>query len=187
MATFYKEWLPLDKKEFRILTMLAVEGKFEGNLSDICRNKYFLVTPQTKTRNQIRTSINNLSDNGFIKCGKSGRSYILEIIPKEEGIEIPNEWVDQIKMRDSDNLSVGWESILKVLLWICENTYENIITNEMIAMSTNLSASVICSAKNVLQKEFGAIRRSRVSEKVGENTFRNLGQHLSANGFWAND
>ena len=90
-------------------------------------------------------------------------------------------------MRDSDNLSVGWESILKVLLWICENTYENIITNEMIAMSTNLSASVICSAKNVLQKEFGAIRRSRVSEKVGENTFRNLGQHLSANGFWAND
>ena len=35
-AIFYREWLPLDKKEFRILAMLAdYDGEYHGNLTDI--------------------------------------------------------------------------------------------------------------------------------------------------------
>ena len=49
--TFYKAWLRLDKKEFRILAMLADQGEFSGNLSDLCR--YFSLSPQTRNRTQL--------------------------------------------------------------------------------------------------------------------------------------
>ena len=56
--TFYREWLPLDKKDFRILALLADKGMFQGNLSDLCR--YFSLNPQQRNRNQIRESIQRL-------------------------------------------------------------------------------------------------------------------------------
>ena len=37
-VAFYREWLPLNKKEFRILAMLAdFGGEYHGNLTDMCR------------------------------------------------------------------------------------------------------------------------------------------------------
>ena len=46
-VAFYREWLPLNKKEFRILAMLAdFGGEYHGNLTDMCR--YFSVSPQHK-------------------------------------------------------------------------------------------------------------------------------------------
>lgn len=45
-VAFYREWLPLNKKEFRILAMLAdFGGEYHGNLTDMCR--YFSVSPET--------------------------------------------------------------------------------------------------------------------------------------------
>ena len=52
--TFYAEWLPLDKKEFRILAMLADTGVFIGNLSDICR--YFNLTTTTRINSFIKNT-----------------------------------------------------------------------------------------------------------------------------------
>ena len=45
-ATFYPEWLGVDKNQFRILSLLAPTGEFKGNLSDMCRN--LRISVQTK-------------------------------------------------------------------------------------------------------------------------------------------
>ena len=37
-GTFYREWLPLPKAEFNVLTMIAEQGgTFTGNWSEMCR------------------------------------------------------------------------------------------------------------------------------------------------------
>ena len=179
---FYKEWLPLEKKQFRIVSMLADKGKYEGNLSELC--DYFLESRQTKNRNAIRESIYKLRDSGFITVHQRGRTLTIEAIPKDEEIEISKEWYDEIRLRPPSQRSVSWEAVLKVLLWAHTNNYEDVITNKQIEMDLNISSSVICSAKGVLDEEFGAIVREKVSEKIGENEFKTIGQHLSGSAFW---
>ena len=52
-VAFYREWLPLNKKEFRILAMLAdFGGEYHGNLTDMCR--YFSVSPQHKKQSVVQ-------------------------------------------------------------------------------------------------------------------------------------
>lgn len=75
---FYREWFPLPKGEFRIMAMLADKGQFRGNLSDLCR--YFFVSLQTKNRNNLRNSINALSEKRFITISLSGRTYVLRCV-----------------------------------------------------------------------------------------------------------
>ena len=47
-----------------------------------------------------------------------------------------------------------------------------------------VSASTVVSAKNVLKREYENVRQRNVSEKLGENFFRNVGQELAANAWW---
>lgn len=55
-VTFYREWLPLPKAEFNVLTMLAEQGgSFSGNYADIMR--YLNVTPQSRNRKPIQAAI----------------------------------------------------------------------------------------------------------------------------------
>ena len=67
-VAFYREWLPLNKKEFRILAMIAdFGGEYHGNLTDMCR--YFSVSPQHKNREALREAIRRLTDRHYIeKC-----------------------------------------------------------------------------------------------------------------------
>lgn len=178
--TFYKAWLPLDKKEFRILAMLADQGEFSGNLSDLCR--YFSLSPQTSNRTQLRTSIDLLTRAGFIQCDHRGRRYTLKAVPKEEEIEIPREWFLTLLHHDYTSESVAWEQVLKVWLWIAANDLP-VITNALIAADLSISTSTIGCAKNVLQKEYNAIIRKQVSEKCGDS-FRTIGQELAATAWW---
>jgi len=46
MMNFYREWLALDKGEFRIMALLADKKQYTGYLSGICR--YFGTSSQTK-------------------------------------------------------------------------------------------------------------------------------------------
>lgn len=179
---FFREWFPLQKQEFRILTMLADKGEFKGNLSDMCR--YFSLSPQDKHRKQFRTSIQKLQEEGFIECEISGRTYTLRPIPKAEKLEIPREWMERIKAHEYSSESVAWEQVLKVLLWIVGNKKE-VITNEMIESDLGISTSAIGYAKNVLQREYNAITRRKVSDKLGENIFRTRGQELAAVAWWS--
>ena len=68
-------------------------------------------------------------------------------------------------------------------MWIAENKMD-IVTNDMIAADLKLSASTVVSAKNVLEREDENITKRKVSEKLGENIFRTLGQELAAGAWW---
>ena len=181
---FYREWFPLPKGEFRILAMLADKGQFSGNLSDLCR--YFFVNPQTATRNRLANQINSLEEQGYIKVKRKGRTYTLTAIPKARIIKIAREHYELIRTRTRtpDGESVAWENVLKVYLWALENNFDNIITNQMIQDDLLLSAGVICSAKNVLDREFGAIHRQKVSKVTSDGEIYTIGQNIGASAFW---
>lgn len=180
--TFFREWLPLQKSEFRILAMLADRGEFKGNLSELC--DYFSLTRQTRNRDQLKASIQKLQDQGLIECEISGRTYTLRAIPKAEKLEIPRAWMERIKAHDYSSENVAWEQVLKVYLWIVGNKIE-VVTNQMIADDLNVSISVIGYAKNVLQYEYEAITRKQASEKFGDGSFRTIGQKLAAVAWWS--
>lgn len=184
---FYREWFPLPKGEFRIVAMLADKGQFSGNLSDLCR--YFFVTPQSANRNTLKEQIKALEQKGFIKVEQSGRTYTLTTIPKAEKILIAREYYERIRTRSRtpEGESVAWENILKVYLWAYENDYDDIITNQMIIDDLNIKVGVICSAKKVLDKEFGAIHRRKVSMLNADGEIRTKGQNLGGTAFWDNE
>ena len=84
---------------------------------------------------------------------------------------------------DYSSENVAWEQVLKVLLWVCNNK-EPVIQNQMIADDLQVSVSTIGCAKNVLEYEYAAIRRRKVSEKIGDDFFRTIGQELEASAWW---
>ena len=180
--TFFREWLPLQKSEFRILAMLADRGEFKGNLSELC--DYFSLTRQTRNRDQLKSSIQKLQDQGFIKCEINGRTYTLRAVPKEKKIEIPRRWAEPIIHHEYSSETVAWEQVLKVLLWIYDNRHP-IIQDIMIADDLNVSVDVITSAKNVLDIDFHAIIREIEKITLPDGSKRNVGQRLAAVAWWS--
>ena len=179
---FYQEWLPLPKAEFNILTMLAEQGgAFKGTYADMCR--YLSVTPQSRNRNKIREALNSLKKQNFIRWEVGGRTHELQVIPKAKEIAVPRLWVQSVIRHDYSTEDVASAQVLKVFLWICQST-NDIVTNDMIAMDLGVSASTVVSAKNVLEREYENITKRKISEKLGEDTFRTLGQELAANAWW---
>ena len=183
-AIFYREWLPLPKAEFNILAMLAERGgSFSGNYSDMCR--YLGVTPQNRNRQNLQTATQALVATDFIAHESQGRTQTLEVIPKATEIPLPRLWVQSVIRHDYSSESVAFAQVLKVFAWIAGNEAD-IVTNDMIAAELNISASTVVSAKNVLEREYENITKKRISEKLGENFFRNLGQELRTNAWWTN-
>lgn len=179
--TFYYEWLPLDKKEFRILAMLADYGEYRDNLSPMC--DYFSVTRQSRNRDQLRNSIQELEKQGFIQVELRGRTYTLRAIPQANEIEMDRELFTSIKNHDYTTAGVAWEQVIKLYLWIIQHDSQEIVTNREMAEALQTSESTVCSAKNVLQREYEAIVKQRVSEKHGDS-FRSLGQIIQASAWW---
>ena len=180
---FYREWLPLPKAEFNILAMLAERGgTFSGNYSDMCR--YLGVTPQNSNRRRMQTAIENLVATGFITCESQGRTHSLKTIPKATKIPLPRSWVQSVIRHDYSGESVAFAQVLKVFVWIAECAGDMVVTNGQIAAELNTSVSTVVSAKNVLEREYENITKKRMSEKLGEDFFVNLGQELRANAWW---
>lgn len=179
---FYKEWLPLDKKEFRILAMLADKGEYNGNLSEMC--EYLSLNPQSRNRNQISNSIEILSEQGFVHCRKQGRTFTLKIVPKEKQIEISRRWAEPIIQHKYTSESVAWEVVLKVLIWIADD-HAPIITNDEIADELHISTSTIVSAKNVLERDLGAIVKEIDKITLEDGSKRNIGQRLAMVADWS--
>ncbi len=179
--TFYREWLCLEKRQFRILAMLADKGEYSGNLSTLC--DYFSLTHQQHNRNALRSAIEQLAATGFITHTATGQTHRLKAIPKATAITIPRQWLLTLKAHDYTSESVAWEQVLKVLLWICAK-HEPVVTNQMIADDLQISVATIGYAKNVLENEYEAIQRKKVSVKIGEDFFKTLGQELAAGAWW---
>ena len=181
-VVFYQEWLSLPKAEFNVLTMLAEQGgSFSGNYADIMR--YLNVTPQSRNRKPIQAAIESLTSKGFITWDSRGRTQTLKVIPKATEIIIPKQWVQSVVRHDYSSEDVAFAPVLKLFLWIAQNELE-IVTNDMIAADLGVSVSTVVSAKNVLEREYENITKRKISEKVGENTYRSLGQELAASAWW---
>ena len=179
---FFREWLPLPKAEFNVLTMIAEQGgSFSGNYSDMCR--YLGVTPQNRNRDTIRNAVECLVLKGFISCESNGRNHALTVIPKAKEIRLPRHWVQSVIRHDYDSESVAFAHVLKVFIWIADNDLK-VVTNSMIAEELNVSISTVVSAKNVLEREYQNISKRKISEKLGEDFFRTLGQELAACAWW---
>ena len=181
-VVFYREWLPLPKAEFNVLTMIAEQGgTFSGNYTEMCR--YLGVTPQDRNRKVLQAAIESLDSKGFITWDSRGRTQMLKVIPKATVIELPRQWVRSVINHDYSSESVAFAQVLKVFMWICDNQMD-IVTNAMIADDIGMSEDTVTSAKNVLLKEYENISKRKVSEKTGWNTFRTLGQELAASALW---
>lgn len=181
-AIFYREWISLPKAEFNILSMLAEQGgSFSGNYSDMCR--YLNITPQNRNRQTLRAAVESLAASGYITHESSGRTQTLKVVPKATEIPLPVEWVRSVIRHDYIAENVAFAQVLKVFLWIVANKCD-IVTNSMIAEDLGVSESTVVSAKNVLEREYENITKKRISEKLGEDIFRTLGQELAAGAWW---
>ena len=181
-VTFYFEWLSLPKDEFNVLAMVAEQGgSYRGNYSDMCR--YLGITPQSKNRQRLQTAILSLAAIGFISHESQGRIQTLKVIPKATEIALPRRWVQSVIRHDYSGEGVAFAQVLKVFAWVLHNKVD-VVTNSKIAEDLGISQSTVVSAKNVLEREYENIYKKRVSAKLGEDIFLNLGQELRANAWW---
>ena len=180
---YYKEWLKLKRQDFRIMNMLALSenSKFTGNLTDLC--KRFSLSPQDNNRKRIKKSIELLEENNFITVNRSGRTYILNVIPKETEIEVKKDWIETILSTKEFSESISKEAVIKCLLWLLNNK-EYIITDKNIAEDLDCCIDTITKAKNVLQNDFNLILKTSITEKIN-NYYRRKGQHIDINA-WIN-
>ena len=111
-ATFYFEWLGVDKNQFRILSLLAPNGEFRGNLSDMCRSLNLAL--QTRNRKSLKSAISTLIEGGYITSEQKGNTISLKTIPQKTVIEIPSEWLEQIMNHNYTSESIAWQMVLKV-------------------------------------------------------------------------
>ncbi len=183
--TFFWEWLRLPKEEFNILMMLAdMSGSFRGNLSEMCR--YFHVDPHnSKNKIPLKNAIEELTSKGFITSQKSGYTYSLQVIPKEQKVELLRKWVDPILQADHFSESVAKAPVIKSLIWISENSYSRVVTNDQIVPDLNISVSTFGSAKNVLEKDFRVIMRELEQVTLANGEKRNIGQRLGVPADWS--
>ena len=163
------------------MVMLADVGAFRGNLSDLCR--YFSVDPQTHNNNRLRAAIDELTSHGFIQSARAGNTYQLAIVPKEEEITMPAEWVARIRRHEYHSEGVAWEIVLKVQLWLMQNAKDVVVTNEEIASAIDISVSQVVAAMNVLKNEFQAFRKSYAYWSFGD-IFRRKGQIIDMSAWW---
>lgn len=181
--TFYREWLGLDKQDFRILAMLAEkDGDYSGTLSDMCR--YFSLSEQSKNRAALKNAIQSLTERHWIESAVKGQKYCLRLCPKEKKIKMPAEWFAKVRAHEYFAAAVSWEAVTKVFLWLLDHDCDSTITNSQIADELNISESVVISAKNVLERDFDAITKRYVSEKIAEDLFIRTGQQINCCAWW---
>ena len=179
---FFAEWLILPKDQFRILVMLADVGVFRGSLANMCR--YFSVDPQTNNNNRLRAAIDELARYNYITVTRTGRTYQMTVIPKEQEITMPAEWVARIRRHEYNSEGVAWEIVLKAQLWLMQNTKDVVVTNEEIASAIDISVNQVVAAMNVLKSEFQAFRKSYAYWSFGD-IFRRKGQIIDMSAWWS--
>ena len=179
---FFAEWLILRKELFRILVMLADVGAFRGSLANMCR--YYSVDPQTNNNNRLRAAIDELARHNYITVTRTGRTYQMTVIPKEQEITMPAEWVARIRRHEYNAEGVAWENVLKAQLWLMQNTKDVVVTNEEIASAIDISVSQVVAAMNVLKSEFQAFRKSYAYWSFGD-IFRRKGLIIDMSAWWS--
>lgn len=193
---FYKEWISLEKRYFRLLIMISeMGGTFTGNLSDIHRTisrDPSIVKVQSKTRKAIKKAIDYLEHNKFINCTKFGRMYSLSIIPFEKQEELSNDNYEKLRNYNFRG-EVSWEETSRVYLWLyvdCISGEEKeYITQSMIESDLRISKSTIGCAEKYLEKGLGAItiqpiRKVVGTDENGNDVYHRKGHKVTITAYW---
>lgn len=181
------EWLTVKNYEFKILVMIACLAEnhlaFRGKLKDMC--EFLGVKAVQANRDKIKEAIAALETKGDIKTLVEGQTWTLTLtnkcFSKERTKKIRNTYVKAIqnyKPIDKNNDSVSWESILKVLVYLCADRRE-VKRYDEIAKALNIGKDTVRNAVLALDNiEFSdmSIKRSLAWFKTQEGDFKINGQ-----------
>ena len=180
-AGFEKEWLKLEKYNFKLLTLVAVLAQnhlaYRGTVAEMC--EYLGVDNQTKNRRAITTAIEQLEKKGMVKTILDGKVYTITLSVKAEKkkdvIVIQKKWIEMVQGLKSRGVS--WDNVLRVWLYLIANE-EEIITSKKIAADLGMKKSMVDRIKIVLVNDLQAIKCRDRSKKISEGNFKKLGQTI---------
>ena len=179
-AGFEKEWLKLEKYNFKLLTLVAVLAQnhlaYRGTVAEMC--EYLGVDNQTKNRRAITTAIEQLEKKGIVKTILDGKVYTITLSVKAEKkkdvIVIQKKWIEMVQGLKG---GVSWDNVLRVWLYLIANE-EEIITSKKIAADLGMKKSMVDRIKIVLVNDLQAIKCRDRSKKISEGNFKKLGQTI---------
>ena len=179
-AGFEKEWLKLEKYNFKLLTLVAVLAQnhlaYRGTVAEMC--EYLGVDNQTKNRRAITTAIEQLEKKGMVKTILDGKVYTITLSVKAEKkkdvIVIQKKWIEMVQGLTT---GVTWDNVLRVWLYLIANE-EEIITSKKIAADLGMKKSMVDRIKIVLVNDLQAIKCRDRSKKISEGNFKSLGQTI---------
>ena len=181
---FEKDWLSVEKMEFKILTLITVLADnhlaYRGTLADMCA---FCGVGARDSRNnaRIRTAIENLKNKGLIKTIQDGRTWTLTLSRDAERrskvIRIKRDWVSALHA--SKGRAVDWAVVLKVWLYLIDN-HQEVLKSSEIAQCLGVSISTVSRARQVLI-DMNAITADKVNLKDALGQIRCLGMTIVVN------
>ena len=180
-AGFEKEWLKLEKYNFKLLTLVAVLAQnhlaYRGTVAEMC--DYLGIDNQTKNRRAITTAIAQLEEKGMVKTIlDNNKVYTITLSVKAEKkkdvIVIQKKWIEMVQGLKG---GVSWDNVLRVWLYLIANE-EEIITSKKIAADLGMKKSMVDRIKIVLVNDLQAIKCRDRSKKISEGNFKKLGQTI---------
>ena len=179
-AGFEKEWLKLEKYNFKLLTLVAVLAQnhlaYRGTVAEMC--DYLGVDNQTRNRRAITTAIAQLESKGMVKTILDGKVYTITLSVKAEKkkdvIIIQKKWIEMVQGLTT---GVTWDNVLRVWLYLIANE-EEIITSKKIAADLGMTKRMVDRIKVVLVNDLQAIKCRNRSKKISEGNFKKLGQTI---------
>ena len=180
-AGFEKEWLKLEKYNFKLLTLVAVLAQnhlaYRGTVAEMC--DYLGIDNQTKNRRAITTAIAQLEEKGMVKTIlDNNKVYTITLSVKAEKkkdvIVIQKKWIEMVQGLTT---GVTWDNVLRVWLYLIANE-EEIITSKKIAADLGMSKSMVDRIKIVLVSDLKAIKCQNRAKKISEGNFQKLGQTI---------
>ena len=151
---FLEDWLPLEKCNFRILTMISVladnNRAYRGTLKELCAE---LGIGNSSTNIQgIKRCIAFLEENNYIKVVQDNTRYTLTLTFSAEKdkniIKIKKEWYKLIRKCECQ---ASWENILKVFLLIYPLSHSKPIKYKEIGDKLGVSAPTVSKCVSALQ------------------------------------
>ena len=180
-AGFEKEWLKLEKYNFKLLTLVAVLAQnhlaYRGTVAEMC--DYLGIDNQTKNRRAITTAIAQLEEKGMVKTIlDNNKVYTITLSVKAEKkkdvIVIQKKWIEMVQGLKT---GVTWDNVLRVWLYLIANE-EEIITSKKIAADLGMNKSMVDRIKIVLVSDLKAIKCQNRAKKISEGNFQKLGQTI---------
>lgn len=181
-AGFEKEWLKLEKYNFKLLTLVAVLAQnhlaYRGTVAEMC--DYLGINNQTKNRKAITTAIAQLEEKGMVKTIlDNNKVYTITLSVKAEKkkdvIVIQKKWIEMVQGLKSRGVS--WDNVLRVWLYLIANE-EEIITSKKIAADLGISERKVARIKDVLVNDLKAIKCQDRYKKTSGVNFTKLGQTI---------